>query len=75
MHFTHKDEEDAKSSTKMIPVLLTPGSLVLMWGEARYLWKHQINRKPGYQKLDGEEIEQRRRTSITLRKLCPSTMP
>lgn len=53
-----------------IPVLLTPGSVVLMWGEARYLWKHEINRKPGFQSWEGQEINQKRRISVTLRKLC-----
>ncbi|KAK6120215.1 hypothetical protein DH2020_046121 [Rehmannia glutinosa] len=53
-----------------IPVLLTPGSLILMWGEARYKWKHEINRKPGFQIWEGQEIDQKRRTSVTLRKLC-----
>ncbi|XVF72602.1 hypothetical protein PTKIN_Ptkin12aG0134000 [Pterospermum kingtungense] len=53
-----------------IPVLLTPGSLVLMSGEARYLWKHEINRKPGIQMWEGQELVQDRRISITLRKLC-----
>jgi len=59
-------------STK-VPVLLKPGSLVLMSGDARYLWKHEINRKPGRQLWDGRELEQHRRTSVTLRKLLPST--
>ncbi|KAE9460497.1 hypothetical protein C3L33_07606, partial [Rhododendron williamsianum] len=54
-----------------IPVYLTPGSVVLMWGEARYHWKHEINRNPGFQKWEGKDIDQKRRTSITLRKLCP----
>ncbi|KAL8530903.1 hypothetical protein ACS0TY_007797 [Phlomoides rotata] len=62
-------KKDGAASAK-IPVLLTPGSLILMWGEARYLWKHEINRKPGYQIWQGKEIEQKRRTSVTLRRLC-----
>ncbi|KAL8548623.1 hypothetical protein ACS0TY_007783 [Phlomoides rotata] len=62
-------KKDGAASAK-IPVLLTPGSLILMWGEARYLWKHEINRKPGYQICQGKEIEQKRRTSVTLRRLC-----
>lgn len=83
MHFTpvgnscsaHIIGEEAELSAlglPKIPLLLTPGSLVLMWGEARYLWKHEINRKPGFQKWDGLEMDQQRRTSITLRKLCQS---
>lgn len=58
-------------STK-VPVHLTPGSLVLMSGDARYLWKHEINRKPGAQIWDGRELEQDCRTSVTLRKLLAS---
>ncbi|KAL6214869.1 hypothetical protein ACLB2K_014301 [Fragaria x ananassa] len=56
--------------TTRIPVYLTPGSLILMSGEARYQWKHEINRKPGFQKWQGEELNQKKRISITLRKLC-----
>ncbi|XP_007050875.2 PREDICTED: alkylated DNA repair protein alkB homolog 8 [Theobroma cacao] len=52
-----------------IPVHLTPGSLVLMSGEARYLWKHEINRNPGFQMWGGQELIQEKRISITLRKL------
>ena len=55
---------------RKVPVLLTPGSLVLMSGEARYLWKHEINRKPGIQMWEGQELIQDRRISLTLRKLC-----
>lgn len=77
MHFTHVDGTEASDngregrdqSTK-VPVYLTPGSVVVMSGEARYLWKHEINRKPGFQMWEGQEIDQKRRTSITLRKLC-----
>ncbi|KAL3517454.1 hypothetical protein ACH5RR_020043 [Cinchona calisaya] len=65
-----KDRRENNNPSAKIPVLLTEGSLVLMWGEARYLWKHEINRKPGFQKWKGQEIDQRKRTSITLRKLC-----
>ncbi|PRQ26351.1 putative tRNA (carboxymethyluridine(34)-5-O)-methyltransferase [Rosa chinensis] len=56
--------------TTKIPVYLTPGSLILLSGEARYQWKHEINRKPGFQKWQGEELNQKKRISITLRKLC-----
>ncbi|KAK1437235.1 hypothetical protein QVD17_03024 [Tagetes erecta] len=75
MHFSRVENEDAtneKQSEPKIPVYLTPGSLLLISGEARYQWKHEINRKPGFQKWEGEEIVQKRRTSITLRKLCNS---
>lgn len=62
--------EKPMTTDRKVPVFLTPGSLVLMSGEARYLWKHEINRKPGFQMWEGCEIEQERRISITLRKLC-----
>lgn len=69
MQFTPEKENEKE---KEVSVYLTPGSLVLMHGEARYLWKHGINRGPGCQIWDGKEIEQKRRTSVTLRKLCPT---
>ncbi|KAL9228181.1 hypothetical protein vseg_003789 [Gypsophila vaccaria] len=74
MHFSpveSNEQQDVPPTTK-IPVYLTPGSLVIMWGDARYKWKHEINRKPGFQVWQEQEIEQDRRTSITLRKLCIS---
>lgn len=60
-----------KEEDEYVDILLTPGSLILMSGEARYRWKHEINRKQnGFQVWEGEEIDQKRRISITLRKLC-----
>ncbi|KAF7818215.1 alkylated DNA repair protein alkB-like protein 8 [Senna tora] len=78
MHFTRvettadgiEDEGKSGSSPNRVPILLTPGSVVLMSGEARYHWRHEINRKPGFQIWEGQELDQMRRTSITLRKLC-----
>ncbi|KAJ0449842.1 putative tRNA (carboxymethyluridine(34)-5-O)-methyltransferase [Helianthus annuus] len=73
MHFSRVENEavtDRKQPEPKIPVYLTPGSLLLISGEARYQWKHEINRKPGFQIWDGLEIVQKRRTSITLRRLC-----
>ncbi|XP_031111373.1 alkylated DNA repair protein alkB homolog 8 [Ipomoea triloba] len=78
MHFTRVETEvcDVENEcgrvipSNKVPVLLTPGSLALMWGEARYLWKHEINRKPGFQEWEGREISQKRRISVTLRRLC-----
>ena len=71
MHFSpvERDGNEIPKAVK-IPVYLSPGSLVIMWGDARYKWKHEINRKPGFQIWRGREIEQYMRTSITLRKLC-----
>ncbi|ESW14236.1 hypothetical protein PHAVU_008G264300 [Phaseolus vulgaris] len=65
MHFTN--------ASLSVPVLLTPGSLILMSGEARYRWKHEINRSPEFQIWQGRHLTQSKRTSITLRKLSPST--
>ncbi|KAJ3681382.1 hypothetical protein LUZ60_015871 [Juncus effusus] len=74
MQFTLTKEEEQeiekKALSKSVPVFLNPGSLVLMSGEARYLWKHGINRESNSQVWGGQEIEQKRRTSVTLRKLC-----
>ncbi|CAH9093102.1 unnamed protein product [Cuscuta epithymum] len=79
MHFGRAESEDVYSlaeddSGGKVPVLLNPGSLALMWGEARYLWKHEINRMQqtagGFQEWQGRVITQKRRTSVTLRKLC-----
>lgn len=77
MHFSRADQETSVhevrcnrgDSQASIPVLLNPGSLILMSGEARYFWKHEINRKAGFQIWKGREIFQQRRTSVTLRKL------
>lgn len=57
MHFSRADQETSVhevrcnrgDSQASIPVLLNPGSLILMSGEARYFWKHEINRKAGFQ--------------------------
>ncbi|XP_045787015.1 uncharacterized protein P8A3.02c [Trifolium pratense] len=64
MDFSFEDET--------VPVLLNPGSLVFMFGDARYVWKHEINRKPGFQSWQGQLLDQSTRTSVTLRKLCSS---
>ncbi|XP_057535950.1 uncharacterized protein P8A3.02c [Amaranthus tricolor] len=72
MHFSPVEKDGEVPSATKIPVHLTPGSLVIMSGEARYHWKHEINRKPGFQVWQGQELEQKRRTSITLRRLCSS---
>lgn len=60
---------DGPPAPGKIPVLLAPGSLMVLSGEARYLWEHGIDRRPGFQIWKGEELCQGRRTSVTLRKL------
>ncbi|CAH2071952.1 unnamed protein product [Thlaspi arvense] len=63
--------EEKEEDEGVVDVLLSPGSLILMSGDARYRWKHEINRKQiGFQVWEGKEIDQKRRISITLRKLC-----
>ncbi|GMH26001.1 hypothetical protein Nepgr_027844 [Nepenthes gracilis] len=70
MHFSRVEENEGEVlPTSKLPVYLNPGSLVIMWGDARYLWKHEINRSRGCQVCEGKEIDQKKRTSITLRKL------
>ncbi|WVZ50046.1 hypothetical protein U9M48_001344 [Paspalum notatum var. saurae] len=82
MHFSQAETRGGAASDTLkqgdsestkVPVLLNPGSLILMSGDARYLWKHEIDRKQGKQMWDGRELEQHRRTSVTLRKLLAST--
>lgn len=78
MHFTRVEQAycDIPNGGNMdppmtkIPVYLNPGSLILMSKEARYRWKHEINRRPGFQIWEGHELNQTRRISVTLRKLC-----
>ncbi|CAA7399905.1 unnamed protein product [Spirodela intermedia] len=63
------DAGEGSPSPAKIPVLLHPGSLMVLSGEARYRWEHGIDRRPGFQMWEGEELRQGRRTSITLRRL------
>jgi alkylated DNA repair dioxygenase AlkB len=69
---TQNGQKHEESKSTNVPVYLNPGSLVVMSGDARYHWKHEINRKPGAQLWNGKELEQHRRTSVTLRKLKAS---
>ncbi|CAL1380482.1 unnamed protein product [Linum trigynum] len=66
-----EEEDEERGKVGKVPVYLPPGSLVLLSGDARYSWKHEINREPGSQFWEGKELNQKQRTSITLRKLCP----
>ena len=52
------------------PILLEPGDLILLSGEARYKWTHEINRGEEAQVWNGERITQSKRISVTLRKLA-----
>lgn len=57
MAFTQEGKEQ-------VEVLLEPRSLVMLYGEARYNWKHAIPART----RDGE-VERGRRVSLTLRKV------
>eukprot|EP00249_Psilotum_nudum_P003392 c16783_g1_i1 orf=88-1050(+) len=61
---------DDMPASEKVPVLLMPGDLILMSGEARYDWLHEINRKEADQVWNGQKINQTRRVSVTLRRLC-----
>ncbi|KAF2298457.1 hypothetical protein GH714_023635 [Hevea brasiliensis] len=73
MHFTQvgEDCENGKGENDQpmprVPVHLTRGSVVLLWGDARYLWKHEINRKPGFQ-MWGEGIKSKEENIHNLEK-------
>ncbi|KAK8943026.1 hypothetical protein KSP39_PZI009501 [Platanthera zijinensis] len=66
MHFSRDDLEIGAHEAKLgrddspakARVMLNPGSLVLMSGEARYSSKHEINRADGFQIWKGKEILQ-----------------
>jgi alkylated DNA repair dioxygenase AlkB len=57
-----------KSTRRVVPVLVEPGSLIVMRGEARYDWTHGIApRKADVSR--GRQIVRGRRVSLTLRKV------
>ena len=49
-----------------VPVLLEPGTLVVMSGDARYRWRHSIAARKA-DVVDGRRIERGRRVSLTFR--------
>ncbi|KAG2224584.1 hypothetical protein INT45_003724 [Circinella minor] len=57
-----------KKDNQKIPVVLRPGDVLALSGEARYQWEHGIEEKTSDQ-VDGEWIERGTRVSITLRKM------
>ncbi|KAG6544080.1 hypothetical protein Mapa_014497 [Marchantia paleacea] len=65
-------ERDKRSGlAKKVDLLLKPGDLIVIYGPARYLWTHEIDRSKDEQVWLGQKIEQQQRISVTLRKLCP----
>lgn len=51
-----------------IPLLLEPGSLLVMKDEARYAWKHGIPARQ-VDRINGHTLVRGRRVSVTLRKI------
>lgn len=62
MEFTHNQ------TSEKIPVLLESRSLVIMQGDARYLWKHAIPARKT-DKLSGKSFTRKIRVSLTFRKV------
>lgn len=62
MEFTHNQ------TSEKISVLLEPRSLVVMQGDARYLWKHAIPARKT-DKLSGKSFTRKIRVSLTFRKV------
>lgn len=56
------------ATRREIPILLTPGSLVVMRGESRYEWMHGIPARKS-DVLNGQVIKRGRRVSVTFRKV------
>ncbi|HVU09774.1 MAG TPA: alpha-ketoglutarate-dependent dioxygenase AlkB [Phototrophicaceae bacterium] len=62
------DYTPLKREAEVRHVLLQPGSLLIMRGEARYEWKHGIAARKR-DLFEGQVIERQRRVSLTLRKV------
>lgn len=56
------------ATQREIPILLTPGTLIVMQGESRYEWMHGIPARKS-DVLNGEVIKRGRRVSVTFRKI------
>ncbi|KAI9499418.1 hypothetical protein BDB00DRAFT_233402 [Zychaea mexicana] len=57
-----------QKDSRKIPVLLRPGDVLALSGEARYQWEHGIEERM-VDSIDGELIKRGTRVSVTLRKL------
>jgi alkylated DNA repair dioxygenase AlkB len=60
MHYTHITD------ARVVPMLLQPGSLVVMRGESRYTWKHGIPARKT-DTYEGQVLVRGRRVSLTFR--------
>lgn len=54
-------------------ILLYPGDILSLSGDARYLWEHGIKEQL-YDQIDQQIIERGTRISVTLRKLKSGTI-
>ncbi|MBA4190906.1 MAG: alpha-ketoglutarate-dependent dioxygenase AlkB [Planctomycetaceae bacterium] len=57
-----------KQTALVVPLLLNPGSLVILKGESRYNWTHGIASRKS-DDFQGKSITRRRRVSLTFRKV------
>lgn len=55
-----------RTTDTVLPVLVEPGALMVMSGDARYKWRHSIAARKT-DTLDGRRIERSRRVSLTFR--------
>lgn len=62
MEFTHTATQEKN------PVLLEPRSLIVLTGDARYLWQHAIPHRK-IDRHEGQIIQRTRRISLTFRKV------
>lgn len=60
MEFTHSQTKEKSE------ILLSPGSLLILQGEARYVWQHSVAARK-IDKYKGKEIVRSRRVSLTFR--------
>lgn len=62
MDFIHSQSQEK------LPILLSPGSIIVMQGNARYNWQHGIAARKK-DKYEGRELLRSRRVSITFREV------
>lgn len=62
---------DLKRDGRVAPVVLEPGSLLVLRGEARYRWTHGIARRK-HDTVGGLSIARGRRLSVTFRRVVES---
>lgn len=63
MHFSSVGYRNPQEA---FDVLLEPGSCVVMSGESRYQWKHEIKQRL-YDIINGEQVRRAPRMSVTFR--------